>query len=360
MIGWYVHHVGRGHATRAAAVARQLTLRGQAVTGLGSAPPPGEWRGEWVVLERDDRSPEPSDVTAHGVLHWAPRHDAGLAARAATIAEWAARCRPDLLVVDVSVEVALLARLCGVPVVVAALPGERTDPAHALAHDVADALLAPWPAGAHGHGWPRAWTEKTWAVGSVSRFDGHSRRAPRPHPRPRVLLLWGAGGRATTVAQVAAARAATPGWEWVEWSPALPESLLWDALLDADVVVTHGGQNAVAEVAAARRPAVVVAQPRPFDEQEATAAALSRMGIAVGLDTWPEAQRWPELLDRARRLGGDAWNRWSTGTGAADLAARLDDLASGLSAGRPEEADDGAEPHPVAAPRDSTAPGAPR
>lgn len=333
MIGWYVHHVGRGHATRAAAVARALTQRGRPVTGLGSAPPPDGWRGEWVRLERDDRDPDPADVTAHGALHWVPRHDLGLAQRAVTIADWAARCRPELLVVDVSVEVALLARLAGIPVVVAALPGQRTDPAHTLAHDVAEALLAPWPAPAHGHGWPQRWADKTWAIGAVSRFDGWARRPPRPSATPRVLLLWGAGGRTTTAAQVAAARDATPGWEWVQWSPSLPESHLWDALLDADVVVTHGGQNAVAEVAAARRPAVVVAQPRPFEEQEATAAALDRMGLAVGLATWPEADAWPGVLERARRLGGTGWERWSSGHGAADAAERLDDLVTRLTAG---------------------------
>ncbi len=331
MIGWYVHHVGRGHATRALAVARHLEHE---VTGLGSSPAPEGWPGSWVRLERDDRGgprAEDADVTAHGRLHWVPRHGLGLAERHARIARWVATRRPALLVADVSVEVALLARLSGVPVAVVALPGRRVDPAHTLAYDVADSLLAPWPAGTHERGWPARWRRKVVCVGAVGRYDERSASSPG-HPGPpegggrRALLLWGGGGRSTTTEEVAAARRATPGWEWVERDPSSPGSL-WDALRAADVVVTHAGQNAVAEVAAARRPAVVVAQPRPFDEQVATARVVDERGLAVGLTAWPTASAWPELLARALGTGGQGWSAWSPGDGARVAARHLDDLA---------------------------------
>lgn len=333
MIGWYVHDHGRGHAARAAAVAARLR---EPVTGLGSGPAPDGWPGRWLRLSRDDDAVRagatPADVTAHGRLHFVPRHDAGLAARSAEIAGWVATERPALLVVDVSVEVATLARLCGVPVVVTVLPGERDDEAHGLAHDVAEALLCPWPAGTHDTAWPTAWRDKSWTVGGLSRFDGRPVRPPAHRDAPRALLLWGEGGRSTTDADIEAARAATPGWEWVT-ARGLDDDALWDALLDADVVVTHAGQNAVAEVAAAARPAVVVAQPRPFDEQLATARALEEQGIAVGLDSWPEAAAWPTILRRAVGTGGDGWHRWSTGRAAVHVAERLDALAAELRSG---------------------------
>ena len=162
------------------------------------------------------------------------------------------------------------------------------------------------------------------------RRQAPSARQPRSGSR-RVLLLWGAGGRDTDASAVDAARRATPGWTWTERSPDRPSPDLWAELCAADVVVTHAGQNAVADVAAARAPAVVVAQRRPFGEQAATARALSRLDIADGHTTWPSADRWDDVLEAARRRGGEGWARWSSGHGARDAAARLDALAAGQS-----------------------------
>lgn len=330
MIGYYAHHHGSGHVTRLQAIAAYLD---EPVCGISSLAAPEGWRQPWLRLARDD-TPTPAaasadgDVTAGGVLHWAPRHHAGLGTRMAQLSGWIASERPRLLVVDVSVEVALLAVLCGVPTVVVAMPGMRDDLPHRLAYDSADALLAPWPEGAHSREWPQAWREKAWFLGGVSRFDA---LAPVPGTgggRPRVLVLWGAGGRETGTADVVAAREATPGWDWLERDPSLRASPdLWAELGGADVVVTHAGQNAVAEVAAARRPAVVIAQPRPFAEQEATAAAVERVGAAIGLSRWPDPGEWPALLNRARALGGAGWARWTTGSGARQAAAQLAALA---------------------------------
>ena len=327
MIGYYVHHQGRGHLSRLQAVAAHLDAP---VVGLSSLPRPVGWAGGWVQLPRDD-DPVPSlddDAAASGVLHWAPRHHRGLRARMAALASWIERAGPDAVVVDVSVEVALLVRLHGIPVVVVALPGERTDRAHLAAYDLADALLAPWPAEAHARGWPERWASKAWCVGGLSRFDGIPRPS-RPREGGRVLLLWGAGGRDADAACVEAARTATPGWAWTERSPDRPSPDLWAELCSADVVVTHAGQNAVADVAAARAPAVVVAQRRPHGEQVATARALRRLGIADGRPSWPAADEWGDILDGARRRGGDGWARWSTGYGAEEAAARLDALVAG-------------------------------
>ena len=332
MIGYYAHHRGAGHLTRMRSIAAALE---EDLWGLSSAAPPQGWDGGWTTLARDD-DPDPGsladrDPTAHGVLHWAPTHHEGLARRSAQLAAWAADEHPRALVVDVSVEVSLLARLCGVPTVVVAMPGLRDDPPHRLAYDSADALLAPWPRGAHDLHWPDHWFAKAWFVGAISRFD--DRRVPDPVATrasdPTVLVLWGAGGRSTTAEQLHEAEAATPGWTWVERSPGTTGSdELWDELQAADVVVTHAGQNAVAEVAAARRPAVVVAQPRPHDEQVATARRVDDWRIAVGCQAWPPAHEWPELLDRALARGGQGWSRWSTGDGAARVAAHLAGLTS--------------------------------
>ncbi|WP_110183087.1 glycosyltransferase [Nocardioides solisilvae] len=323
MIGWYVHHHGAGHLHRMLAVTAHLD---EEVTVLSSLPRPDDWDGGWVRLERDDAlGPQGRDVTARGALHWVPRHDAGLAARSAQLAAWVAEARPRLVVVDVSVEVTLLARLCGAPVVVVAMPGDRGDRPHRLGYDVAELRVGAWP--------PEA-TELVpgpvegsraaplHAVGAISRFDGRPPAGPR---RPgTAYLLWGSGGAHDREELLARLRRADPRREWIGQASTADPDEVWRHLCTAEVVVTHAGQNAVAEVAAAAAPAVVVADPRPFDEQEHTVARLERLGIGVPLVGWPDDARLPGLLDRAAAAGGAAWGRWHDGKGArrfADLLA---------------------------------------
>lgn len=320
MIGWYAHHQGRGHATRAAQIARYLQ---QPVVGFSSLDAPAGWNGQWVHLPADLVS-EPTDPTAGGVLHWAPLQHPGHRERMGIISQWLHR---DIttMVVDVSVEVTLLSRLMGVPTVVMAMRGERRDRPHEAGYDAATALIAPWPSSAPEPTWPTRWLEKTHHVGAVSRFDDLN-PLPPPPAKQHVLVLWGAGGTGVADTDIAAAQKATPGWTWLVRHPGNKSSPdIWADLEWADVVVTHAGQNAVAEVAAANRPAVVIAQPRPFREQEATVDALRQLNCCVAIDHWPAPNRWSSLLEEAQATAH--WERWNTRQGAQEAAAVITGIA---------------------------------
>jgi Glycosyltransferase family 28 C-terminal domain len=349
VIGYYVHHQGHGHLAMARCIAARL---GDRVTGLSSLPGPPDWPGDWLRLARDDNGEPAVEPTARGQLHWAPLGHAGLRNRMAAAASWIQRAAPSVMVVDVSVEVAALARLLGVPVVSVVLPGRREDPAHRLGHALAQTLIAPWPAFLSADllspdlrsgdgldaGLPSAdlrgqgpVAAPVQAVGAFSRFDG---RTPEPAVAGRglsVLVLQGGGGTEITPRQLREAAAATPGWEWTVLGGASGSWVAdpWPLLGQADVVVTHGGLNAVAEVAAARKPAVVVPQTRPHGEQHATGRALARAGLAVVPDQWPQATSWPAVLRRALELGGGRWSAWSPGTGAGAAARIIESVGAG-------------------------------
>lgn len=323
MIGYYIHHHGGGHLSRATAIAESLD---QHVWGLSSLAPPPAWPGDWLQLARDDEGAAPRDPTAGGRLHWAPLLDRGLAARWHQMSCWIATHHPEALVVDVSVEAALLARLHGVPLVGVVLPGHRADPAHLLAYDVCDELVGAWPpeAGEMVPGLPRHLAERIRPLGAVSR---HAVRRPadrRPGP-PRVVVMTGSGGHEIGADQLSAAQAQTPDWEWIVLSRELgtwvddPRAVLEDA----DVVVTHAGQSAIAEVAAARRPAIVIPQARPFDEQVTTARAL-RTGWPVIVQHEFPARGWAGLLARAARLDTTRWERWCDGLATERFAAVIE------------------------------------
>jgi UDP:flavonoid glycosyltransferase YjiC (YdhE family) len=159
-----------------------------------------------------------------------------------------------------------------------------------------------------------------------------------------VLLVVGGGGHDLHATDVRAAAAATgrrwhvagalrvpPGDGVVDHGP---RADLAPLLRRSDVVVATAGMGAVADVAAARRPAVLLPQERPFDEQERHAAALEDAGLVTVLGRWPAAGRWRGVLDDARRRDPQRWSLLHDGRGAERLA-RVVHQAAGVRARPP-------------------------
>jgi len=328
MIGYYIHHHGRGHLNRAIAVCARMS---QPVTALTSLDVPGPHPfAETLTLPRDDVGALVTHPTAGGALHWVPHHDDGLSARMALIARWIELTRPAAVVVDVSVEVALFVRLMGVPVVVMAVPGDRTDAPHGFLHRLADHVVAAWPRELYEPSWLYEHADKTSYVGGISRFAGREPSDPGTRtPAGTVLVLGGAGGSDVDQADVDACAAEHPDIDWrtlgLAGGPAVRDP--WPDICAVDVVVTHAGQGCIADVAAAQRPAIVLAQPRPFGEQAATAGALCRHRLAVVIRHWPEVSAWPKLIAQARASDPARWAAWQTADAAQRAAHAIEDAA---------------------------------
>ncbi|WP_168706858.1 hypothetical protein [Gordonia paraffinivorans] len=318
MIGYYVHHQGQGHCSRAAAVAAHI---GSDVVALTSASLDDPAFAEVVRLDRDDADAHPVDVDVHGLLHWAPRHDAGLRNRMARLAAFVAERRPKAVVVDVSVEVTLFLRLLGVPVVVIAMPGDRDDPPHQLAYRAADAILAPWPEDLYRPAWLEEHRHKTTFTGGISRFDG---RPPvsRPSFAADLLVLTGAGGDQRSPHPASRLAEDLPDLNVVTLGPAFGTWVddPWPFLCSSRLTVISAGQGSVADAATAGRPAVVIPEDRPFAEQRTTAATLARAELALVASTWPTPERWRAIVDSVGDRAPE-WDRWHT-RGAAERAAR--------------------------------------
>ena len=326
MIGYYIHHVGRGHADRACAVAAQLRRLGADVTGLSSLTRPSTWAGEWLQLDCDDH-PQPFDRTASGALHWVPLGHEGLRSRMAAIAGWIARSAPTAFVSDLSVEVTTLARLHGVPVITTVLPGRRDDRAHQLGFRLAEAIVAPWPDLA-----PdmcvglEPYRAKVVHIGGLSRFDGLTAgKLKLPSRTPHhALFLTGAGATAADDVQSPPVLD-TRRWDWSYRGPQHWTDDLWPDLCAANVIVTHGGIGAISDIAVADKPAVVLPQARPHAEQKHTAAALKAANLALVLDSVPT--RWEPVLEQALGLHTNGWQTWSTGDAARRFARLVTEIA---------------------------------
>ncbi|MEW1835319.1 glycosyltransferase [Microbacterium sp. NPDC079995] len=322
-LGWYVHHHGRGHLTRLLAIAPHLDAEVDCLSTL-AAPSglPSGWT--WTVLDRDDDGGSPIDPTVAGMLHWAPIGHSGHRSRLSVIAAAAVDGRWDGMVVDTSVEITLLARLLGLRTVVVTQPGHRVDGPHMLGFAAADTVLAPWARGILSPPHLEALGEKVVHTGGISRFAGRSATRARSD---EVVLLGGGEDAVVGPAAIRDAEKAT-GRPWRVLGGGAWADDPWSALVSAGVVVSWAGQNAIADLAAAEAPAVVVPQDRPFDEQRETGRALHRAGLAQVREEWPTAAQWPELIDRAASARPE-WERWEVAGAPGRAAAAIVDTMRG-------------------------------
>lgn len=385
VVGLYAHHAGSGHLFRCQAIARELRSLGYATTIFSSRP------GADVVVPLDLNEAFPTadagllldaagssvddegdlgaypDATAHGSLHWAPLRVPGFRRRMGALAAWITDNDPAAMYVDVSVEVGVLARSLGVPVVSLAMPGSRTDAAHQLGYQQSAALIASWPRWVPVPGHLEPWAGKLRPVGGITRFEGResplgtrsvdaragdsipraggepvgagaagtsiSRSGDGSRSRPRVVVLQGSGGDGWPPGYWDDVFAAHPRYEWRLLGGATRVDDPFPDLCAADVVVAAGGQNSVADIAHAGTAAILLPQPRPFDEQVATTAVLEKAELAQVCAATPPVAAWETLLHTA--VGTDArtrrarWQRWATDGATARAAEVIAEVARG-------------------------------
>jgi hypothetical protein len=320
VIGYYAHHHGSGHVHRAMAIAAEI---GDEVTILSSAARPAEWDGGWIQLPLDTGGPE-LDPRARGSLHWAPLDSAGLSTRMSMISAWLESTAPETFVVDVSVEVALLVRLHGIRVVVIAQPGDRADAVHTLGYSIVDAIVGCWPPAASPFLASEDAMARVEAVGGLGRFPV----SPGVPNARQIAVITGRGGRgqSTLSTVVAEARLALPDYDWIELQDATP-ALVAATLRKSLLVFAHCGANVIAEIAAVRTPAVLVAEPRPFGEQEWVARELARLDVPALVVSPGDMTRWPSVIGRLASYRRDAWNLWVDGHAAERAAAIIERVA---------------------------------
>ena len=338
-IGYYVHHHGSGHLARALAIVGQtsdhFTVLGTGLAGRTGGVP-------FIDLEDDraldDASFRGNDGVKHRpeALHYAPLGHPGVRRRVSVVAGWIETCAPSLMVIDVSVELAMLSRLAATPTVYVRLSGDRTDPAHLEAFRGAAAILAPFHPDLDDPLTP------SWVRAKTKYFPAMGPQTVSVAVDPaKVVVVFGSGGGEANGAVLAGAARRTPERMWHVLGPATtisdpPPNLAFRGWVDdaeaeiasAGVVVGSAGDGVVGAVMAADRPFLCLPQARPYAEQTSKAHALGALGAAVILDSWPQDHAWPELLLRAQAPAGDARTRLSRGGGAAEARAWIQSLAA--------------------------------
>ncbi|HJE22433.1 MAG TPA: glycosyltransferase [Methylorubrum populi] len=319
-VGYYVHHQGAGHWQRAVALARALGALGRPCTligtfaGLDISDAPGPVLD--LPDDRLDRDFDGRDGAAErpDCFHYVPLNHPGIRRRMGRIAAWAVESDPALMIVDVSAEVALFARLLSVPSLVVRLSGTRTDPAHLAAFRAASRLLAPFPEALDGGDVPDWVRAKTLYGG----FLGTAPTTAAPDEDGRIVVVFGRGGEGGDGPALAQAAAAVPDRDWHVLGPvtgldAGPTNLHlhgWVAdvrphLAPASLVIGGAGDGLVTAVASLGKRFLCLPEPRAYDEQEAKAVALERLGAAIVHRGWPTPSAWPRLVAQGLALDPD-------------------------------------------------------
>lgn len=340
-IAFYVHHHGSGHLMRAISIA--TALQDMPICFLGSH-----------LHQYADLIPDnvecihlPMDIPAENehhreekplsFLHYAPTGIAGIRVRTAILTETFMRNYPLLLVVDVSVEIAILARLCGIPTVVVRQHGNRDDLPHRQAYESAELILAPFSA-AFASPLEEDWiTAKTIYAGGFSKYSQVKRNSDCVEKSGNVAILIGQGGTSIDSEFIHFLAASCKAYTFhiignithtdqqdhdhIKWYGNLADPL--PVLSYCKVVIGNAGHNTVMEMADLNKRFICIPEERPFDEQQQKAALLAAQGYARVIQ--PEDLK---LLNWSQELAA-AENREPDWSGVTDRAA-LQNIADAI------------------------------
>lgn len=156
-IGYYAHHHGSGHCRQADKLAALLPLELQQQLTVFTSLSADAYRfvtiteAQIVRLSAEDERPDNVLAGRAGQywqpssLHYSPVGNTNIQTRSWQILDTIRQRQIDLMIIDVSVEVAMLCRVASVPYLYVRLAGIRDDTPHVNAFTGALGLLAPYP-----------------------------------------------------------------------------------------------------------------------------------------------------------------------------------------------------------------------
>ncbi|NVD45074.1 glycosyltransferase [Qipengyuania atrilutea] len=324
-IVFFAHHQGRGHANRIMAILDHLPET-RPVTILTAAPQQFDERSREADLVQlpnmigaPSRSGALHDQPTPELLHCVPLGVEEMRRHMGIIAETLRDADPALFVVDVSAEIALLSRIMSVPAVTIRMHGDRGDLAHLAGYEACVAMLAPFDEAIEQDSYPDSLRARTFYTGGLCTTNAPllekaeaRERLGLSQDRPITLTIAGGGGSGTPYAPLTVAARAEPDTLWLVAGPVHREGhetdfgnlteLGWtdkltEYLCAADRVIASAGDNTVHEIARAGKPFLCIPEWRYFDEQQAKARELARVGAAVYRETWPASiPEWQRAL----------------------------------------------------------------
>ena len=321
-IGYYAHHHGSGHCRQADKLAALLPPHLQHQLIVFTSFPDDRYHfttikeAQIVRLSNEDELAEDVLVGRAGQywqpssLHYSPVGNKDIRMRSWQLLDTIKQRQIDLMIIDVSVEVAMLCRVASVPYLYVRLPGERDDMPHIGAFTGALGILAPYPKALEAAATPNWVRQKTLyldflaskAFNSLSPAEFLSylaSLAPSNVPffdksaQPLIVtVIKGYGGHKAIDDKLATLRDALPSAFIISLGPiddyprqfvdiATEVEEVTPFIVHSDLLVMAPGLNSIAQVYQWQTPVVVLPDERPHREQEVMAEALITQGRAL-------------------------------------------------------------------------------
>ena len=326
-LGYYAHHHGSGHCRQIDKLAALLpTEARQQLTVFTSVTsdaymfaaideaqvvrlPAEDERADDVLAGRAGQYWQPAS------LHYSPVGNSDIQQRSHKILDTIYQRRIDLMIIDVSVEVAMLCRAASVPYLYVRLPGLRDDEPHLNAFAGALALLAPYSRTLESTKTPEWISQKTLYLDFINtqQRDAQTYQDFIKHlmqlitdkkalslmlsdkdknTSTTVTVIKGYGGHQAIDAKLPELRQLLPHAFIISLGPidedkrhyvdiAVDVSDVTPFIEHSDYLLMACGLNAVAQAYDYATPLVVLPDDRPHQEQEVMAEALIAQGRAL-------------------------------------------------------------------------------
>lgn len=337
---FYIHHHGAGHVIRAVTIAKELYA--DKICFMGSdlhrfqTLIPEHITCMHLPLDLPIASDKFNKVRSVSSLHYAPLCVQGIRERNKLMMSYFCDHPQMLLIVDVSVEVTMLARLCGIPTVVIRQHGRRGDLAHQLAYENAELIIAPYSETLSSRYEEGLFAYKTLFSGGFSRYT-NSTSLSAPTSNAHLAIFVGHGGTRIDSYLVRHLRSQIPSAYHLHILGQLEDDIKLEyctfhghvhdpehLIERCNIVICNAGHNTVMELADLRKRMICIPAGRPFEEQEVKCRHLQRHGLAIVVkeeDVFDT--NWNKCIKRAERLDLEGWaNIMNPGAGKL-IAHRL-------------------------------------
>lgn len=294
MIGYYAHQHGSGHCRYAHLMAKHFKSELTVLTSYDYEFPENVNHIRLADENPDGTTSRDNQVSPPDYLHYSPVGQQSIQERSLKILETIKNYKIRLLIVDVSAEIAALARSSSVPYAYVKLPGDRSDPGHMQAFQGAVFLIAFYPEAFEDPNTPKWVKEKTVYLGfqPIKLYSQDTKTSDRID---RVTVISGKGGneRLENSLPLIINRFKNSSIHVLgEFKKELMHSNiryegfvndLEDYLLKSDLIIANCGMNTISELLQIKKPYLAIPEDRPFGEQQFMASRLVHNGLALNL-----------------------------------------------------------------------------